>query len=195
MTVSLPGVFVNVEKRGQEPIAQWPEGCFALLVTDPFYRLKQSKTGNASVIPFIGVQTLRVLRKLLLTVNHKLWNAKQSAFEERFPESVSSTRADENKRHPARGDAIESKCRTLLRTTERATKTAGSQRLPAAGRFSDAVQRLLLLCSLLRSLFNGWLSRCSCCFLRGLLCSFLCHSTFLHTKLNLSGRPAKAYRA
>ena len=77
--------------------------------------------------------------------------------------------------------------------TERATKTAGSQRPPAAGRFSDAVKRLLLLCSLLRSLFRGCLSRCSSCFLRGLLwCSFLCHSTFLHTKLNLSGRPAKA---
>gem|GEM_PF-5601110 len=44
MTVSLPGVF----------------------------DLKQPKTGNASVIPFIGDQTVRVLRKLLLTVNRKL---------------------------------------------------------------------------------------------------------------------------
>jgi hypothetical protein len=25
-------------KRGQEPIAKWPEGCFALLVPDPFSR-------------------------------------------------------------------------------------------------------------------------------------------------------------
>ena len=42
MTVSLPGVFVNMPK-----------------------------TGNSSVIPFIGDQTVRVLRKLRLTVNGK----------------------------------------------------------------------------------------------------------------------------
>ena len=26
-------------KRGQEPIAKWPKGCFALLVPDPFSQL------------------------------------------------------------------------------------------------------------------------------------------------------------
>ena len=29
----IPGV---AQKRGQEPIAKWPEGCSALLVPDPF---------------------------------------------------------------------------------------------------------------------------------------------------------------
>jgi hypothetical protein len=32
------GDFVSTEaqKRGQEPIAKWPKGCYALLVPDPF---------------------------------------------------------------------------------------------------------------------------------------------------------------
>ena len=50
MTVSLPGVFENM-----------------------------SKTGNSSVIPFIGDQTVPVLRKLPLTVNCKWSMAKKAA--------------------------------------------------------------------------------------------------------------------
>ena len=50
-------------------------------------------------------------------------------------------------------------------------------------KFSEEVRRLLLLSSLLSSLLSGWLSSCN--FLRGLLSSFLCHSTFLQKKIEL----------
>ncbi len=50
-------------------------------------------------------------------------------------------------------------------------------------RIFEEVRRLLLLCSLLSSWLSGWLSSCN--FLRGLLSSFLCHSTFLQKKFEL----------
>ena len=46
------------------------------------------KTGNASVIPFIGDQTVRILGKLLLTVNGKLRNRKLPVVKWQSAESV-----------------------------------------------------------------------------------------------------------
>jgi hypothetical protein len=64
-----------VEKRGQEPIVRNTLRTIWLLVPAPFFKPIHSKTGNSSVIPFIGDQTLRVLKKLTLTVNSKLCKA------------------------------------------------------------------------------------------------------------------------
>jgi hypothetical protein len=46
------------QKRGQEPIAKWPEGCSALLVPDPF-------SG-----PTIETATIEVTRPIVITVPH-----------------------------------------------------------------------------------------------------------------------------
>ena len=64
MTVSLPEVFVHM-----------------------------AKTGNASVIPFIGDQTVRILRKLLLTVNNKVTQRNKGGCLV-VAASISSTRAE-----------------------------------------------------------------------------------------------------
>lgn len=70
MTVSLPGVFVHM-----------------------------AKTGNASVIPFIGDQTVRILRKLPLTVNSKLTQREIKGSWLVVAASISSTRAGKNRTH------------------------------------------------------------------------------------------------
>jgi len=51
------------QKRGQEPIAIWPEGCSALLVPDPFSEPPSSISSIASA-------TLDVTRPVVVTVPH-----------------------------------------------------------------------------------------------------------------------------